>query len=324
MISVIIPARNASSTIGRTLGSLVHDKAVVAEILLVDDGSEDDTVGVARKAAEQHGLPLTATAVGFGNAGAARNAGLARAGGTRLFFLDADDEVIPGGVTLLDRALNATRGAGIAIGASIHRGRMSDKLKLPGSYGSDRRANARRYLANEMRSITVGSALLSAEAVTGIRFPESIGLDEDTIYWAAVLSRCSVVTIQQPVLVYNLDEARMARRFVDNPGKVFLEIAREIDGLSVYDIGSDAQRMRKGFIAMRIARHLIRRRRYSEAAAMVQIAQSHGSGFRPSLKSLQYRIRIGAGRTVQAFGLGRVPDEHEETLPSGLAAGSDR
>src|SRR5687767_14062546 len=180
MISVIIPAKNASATIGATLSSLAADRALVGEILLVDDGSDDDTVAKAEEAAHNHALPLKMTSVQLGSAGAARNAGLAQARGDYIFFLDADDEVIPGAVTLLRDALRANPQAGLAVGASIHRASEADKLKIPSDYGSDRQENARKYLANELRSITVGSALVAASEAAAIRFPESIGLDEDT------------------------------------------------------------------------------------------------------------------------------------------------
>jgi glycosyltransferase involved in cell wall biosynthesis len=301
MISVIIPAKNASATIGATLSSLAADRALIGEILLVDDGSDDDTVAKAEEAAHNHALPLKVTGVQLGSAGAARNAGLAQARGDYIFFLDADDEVIPGAVTLLRDALRANPQAGLAVGASIHRASEADKLKIPSDYGSDRQENARKYLANELRSITVGSALVAASEAAAIRFPESIGLDEDTLYWAAILTRVSVTTIDRPVLFYNLDEARMAQRFISSPRRVFLDIALELNKLAAFGIGKRTLRKRKVFIAQRIARHLIRRNHYLEAAGIMRVVRTH-AGLRPGLKALQYRMRIGIGRIAQLLG----------------------
>src|SRR5690242_15819051 len=102
MISIVIPARNAAASIGVTLSSLVTDKALIGEILLIDDGSEDDTVARARDTARAHELPLKVTSIRLGNAGAARNAGLAQVQGDYVFFLDADDELIPGSLGRLE------------------------------------------------------------------------------------------------------------------------------------------------------------------------------------------------------------------------------
>ena len=172
MISVIIPARNAAATIGATLSSLVADKTLIHEILLIDDGSDDGTVSKAWEAAHRHALPLNVTRVQRGNAGAARNAGLAQVRGAHVFYLDADDEVIPGGLTLLREALRSNPEAGLAVGSSIHRASRADKLKIPRSYSDDRIENARKYLSNELRSIAIGSALIAAAEAAAIRFPK--------------------------------------------------------------------------------------------------------------------------------------------------------
>lgn len=301
MISVIIPARNAAATIGVTLSSLAADRTLIGEILLIDDASDDDTVARAEEAARAHALPLKVTRVRFGNAGAARNAGLAQMRGDHIFFLDADDEVMPGGVGILLDALRANPWAGLAVGASVHRASRADKLKLPGSYGGDRQENSRRYLANEVRSITIGSALVAAGATADIRFPERIGLDEDTLYWAAVLTRVLVAAVEQPVLFYNLDETRMARRFISNPRKVFLDIALELNGLAAFGIDRSTLQERKAFIAQRIARHLIRRNRYVEAAGMMRAGKMQ-AGFRSGLRSFRYGMRTGVGRAAQSLG----------------------
>ena len=73
-ISVVIPARNAARTIGRTLESLASDRQLICETLLVDDGSDDGTGHVAVEAARGTGVPLRVIAGRFGSAGAARNA----------------------------------------------------------------------------------------------------------------------------------------------------------------------------------------------------------------------------------------------------------
>lgn len=293
MISVVIPARNAAPTVAATLDSLISDRALIGQVLLVDDGSTDETVAVAGEAAERIGLPLETIKVQAGNAGAARNAGLGAVREAHVFFLDADDEVVPGGLTLLHEALQRNPQAELAIGSSIHRGQAT-KLKRPGRYGGDRMANARRYLANRLRSITMGSALLAASATANVRFPTGARVDEDTCYWAAVLTRARPVTIDAPVLIYNIDEARMAERFLTEPRKVLLGISQAIDRLADHGIDRETLQRRKAWIALRIARQLIRKERYGEAAGMMRAVMANAS-LRRSLKALQYNAKIRAG-----------------------------
>jgi glycosyltransferase involved in cell wall biosynthesis len=305
MISVIIPARNAAGTIGSALASLAADRVLIGEVLLVDDGSDDGTAEAAKEAALCHSLPLTVIAGSFGGAGSARNAGLAAASGQHIFYLDADDVVVSGGLAVLHGALSRDPGAGIAIGAAVRKtpGR-ADKTRLPHGYGADPSDNARRYLRNGMPPIAMGSALFAAAEVRDIRFPTSIGLDEDTCYWAALLSRLRVVALSEPVLLYHLDEERMTRRFIAAPRPVLLGISLEFNRLAALGMGREVLQWRKAWVALRIARLLIMHRRYREARSILRMARAHPE-FRLGWKSIQYRTRVAAGLASQAVGLRR-------------------
>ena len=92
-VSVIIPAHNAAVTLGRALDSVLVQSEPVHEILVIDDGSKDDTGRIAASYA-QHGVELITLPARSG-AAAARNAGIERARGDYLAFLDADDEWLP-------------------------------------------------------------------------------------------------------------------------------------------------------------------------------------------------------------------------------------
>ena len=89
-VSVIVPARNEARTIG-TLIRAVHEQAPhgwAVEVVLVDDGSTDDTAAVAQ-AAGARVLELGQRR-GGGNPAVARNRGAQVATGDPLVFLDAD------------------------------------------------------------------------------------------------------------------------------------------------------------------------------------------------------------------------------------------
>ncbi|WP_292407282.1 glycosyltransferase [Mesorhizobium sp.] len=298
-ITVVIPAKNAAATIDAALHSLMSDKDLIGEVLLVDDDSNDQTASAAIASAQRHGLPLEVVSVRLGSAGAARNVGIARARGKSIFFLDADDELIEGGLSLLHDALLRNPGAGLSIGASIRRtnGRP-DKLKTPHGYTSDRAQNTRRYLLNELWPIAMGSALVAASATATVRFPEAIGLDEDTCYWVALLARFNVAIVSTPVLLYHHDETRMAQRFVLAPRRTFLAIALELDQLARSGVERGALQWRKAWIAQRISRQLVRHKRYADAAGMMRAVRAHKASGR-SWKALQYSARIHVGAMIE-------------------------
>ncbi|MCP3858151.1 MAG: glycosyltransferase, partial [Phycisphaeraceae bacterium] len=86
-VSVVIPAYNASSLLGETLDSVSAQLRAPDEVIVVDDGSVDDT---ARIAAEH---PAVTRVISRKNGGiaVARNDGIERSTGELLFLLDADD-----------------------------------------------------------------------------------------------------------------------------------------------------------------------------------------------------------------------------------------
>ncbi len=90
-ISVVIPAYNSGRTIRRAIQSVLNQTRSADEVIIVDDGSSDDTAEQAAVFGEQMRL------IRQPNRGAsvARNAGITTATGNWIAFLDADDEWVP-------------------------------------------------------------------------------------------------------------------------------------------------------------------------------------------------------------------------------------
>ncbi|HVS00991.1 MAG TPA: trifunctional glycosyltransferase/class I SAM-dependent methyltransferase/polysaccharide deacetylase [Thermoanaerobaculia bacterium] len=103
-VSVVIPARDAASTLGETLGSLQAQTFPGWEAIVIDDGSTD---GTAELAAGTHDPRIRVVRQPPLGVSAARNAGLALARGRWLLFLDADDLLDP---AYLDRMTAALAG----------------------------------------------------------------------------------------------------------------------------------------------------------------------------------------------------------------------
>lgn len=92
-VSVIVPARDAAATLGRTLRALAEQQlGEPFEVIVVDDGSSDDTAVVARRAG---GVVTVLTQPPLGPA-AARNRGAAATAAPALAFCDADVFPAPG------------------------------------------------------------------------------------------------------------------------------------------------------------------------------------------------------------------------------------
>lgn len=88
-VSVVIPTRNGASLLPETLASVFAQTYPPLEVIVVDDGSTDDTARVLASLADS-GLRVVALQPAQGTANA-RNAGLAAARGDLLALLDHDD-----------------------------------------------------------------------------------------------------------------------------------------------------------------------------------------------------------------------------------------
>ncbi|HEX3082245.1 MAG TPA: glycosyltransferase [Candidatus Saccharimonadia bacterium] len=110
-VSVIIPARNESEHIIGCLTSLAAQTgASVYEVILVDNGSTDDTAILARQFAKDHpGFDLKVLSEPRPGRGPARAAGFAAARGTFLLSSDSDTQVPKHWVASLTRALRTGR-----------------------------------------------------------------------------------------------------------------------------------------------------------------------------------------------------------------------
>lgn len=107
-VSVVIPAKNAAAYVGETIASALT-QGDVAEVIVVDDGSTDDTVAIVRAVRDARLRLIHNDSAGVS---AARNLGARQASGDWLLFLDADDRLRPDAVATL---LAAARGAPRAV-----------------------------------------------------------------------------------------------------------------------------------------------------------------------------------------------------------------
>ena len=89
-ISVIVPIYNAEKYLGKCIESLIHQSYRALQIILVNDGSTDNSLTIAQDYAAQDARIAIYSQTNRGQA-AARNNGLQYANGEWIAFVDADD-----------------------------------------------------------------------------------------------------------------------------------------------------------------------------------------------------------------------------------------
>ncbi len=115
LISVIIPAHNAAVFLPDAVESVRAQGYSPIEIIVVDDGSRDDTAALA----ESLGVDRVVRRSAQSSPSAARNAGYAVSTGDWLLFLDADDTLPPGTLTAYAAHIDTDQDIGI-VGGFVH------------------------------------------------------------------------------------------------------------------------------------------------------------------------------------------------------------
>ena len=183
VFSVIIPCYRAAKTLPRAVASVLAGAPDVLEVLLIDDGSPDETPAVCDALAAQDPR-VRALHRPNGGAAAARNTGLDAAAGEWVLFVDADDELLPGLWGALPSALAAAPGM-ILFGLTRQSGPAPCPL-APGVFPRLADAGAALepllfesgYLAAPYPKLFNAAALRQA----GVRFNEALAVNEDVLF----------------------------------------------------------------------------------------------------------------------------------------------
>jgi hypothetical protein len=127
LLSVVIPVYNGAAFIEESLRSVVDQQYRSVEIVVVDDGSTDDSLAIARAFAASH-PHVTVLSQPNGGVGVARSTGTAAATGDYLTFVDADDLVTPSGI---QTAMDTLRRSGSDVSVMPYQRLEGDVVRPP-------------------------------------------------------------------------------------------------------------------------------------------------------------------------------------------------
>lgn len=189
LISVIVPVYNGQNYLSKCIESIESQTYPNLEIIIINDGSTDKTATVCSGLARQYDNIKVLTMNDEG-VSSARNAGIDRAGGEYIVFVDADDRLLPEMIRLLYESLIKT-GSSIA-GCGFSEWRKEEEWSSILENTSSNlfpieKANV--YVANEFLKdgILKGnsrcwSKLYSRLAIGEIRFRENLTIGEDMLF----------------------------------------------------------------------------------------------------------------------------------------------
>lgn len=192
--SIIIPCYKAAGTLRRAVRSALDGAPQDVELLLVEDGSPDDTGALCDELAAEDAR-ITALHRPNGGAGAARNTGLDAAHGDWVLFLDADDELLPGLWQAL-AALPITDEEMILFG--LRRASAPQQAVLPPATG---RYAGLAALEEALSALLFETGLLAAPypklfkrtSMGDLRFDETLKINEDVLFNILFLQKTTAI-----------------------------------------------------------------------------------------------------------------------------------
>lgn len=205
--SVIIPLYNKAPYIRKALESVFAQTYTDYELIIVDDGSTDDSAKVAEEFINSS-LPFReGLGIGFfrqPNAGvsAARNNGVAQAQGEYLAFLDADDWWEPTYLERMVQLITDYPDAGLyACNYYYHKDGVNIiKVDIPTGYFN----YPKEYFKNFAMPVWTGATMIPRKVYeeTG-GFPVGIKLGEDFLLWAKIAMQYPTAFLNEPLAYYN-------------------------------------------------------------------------------------------------------------------------
>ncbi len=204
LVSVIIPAYNQAEYLERALDSIAAQTYEgPVEVLVVDDGSPDDSGDRARR----HRLAPRVLHQENAGVAAARNLGISHADGEYLAFLDADDMWHPGKLEAQIRVLEALGRPGLC----FTRYQRADPEGAPLAHGLHPEAALTPWPhALAYRNfIACSSVVVSRRALElgGGHFPDGEGLrraGEDYALWLRVACHATLVYVPRVMMTYTV------------------------------------------------------------------------------------------------------------------------
>lgn len=214
LFSIIIPAYNYASTLRRAVHSVTCQLKPNCELIVIDDGSTDDTVSVVaqlRGETPEHFRYIRKT---NGGAASARNVGIGEAHGTYLIFLDADDELLPDALDMLEKHISTHRETRLVIGGHVSVSPSGKRREhLPANLPPSPLARLKGYLFEKEIVLCNGACAMHKDVFSRGNYPEAFRNAEDIPVRAQVLANYPCSTLRESIALIHKHDDSLRHQF---------------------------------------------------------------------------------------------------------------
>lgn len=186
-ISVLVAAFNVENTISQTINSILDQSYKNIEIIVINDGSRDNTENVLKT----FGDKITVITTQNSGLGATRNLGLKMASGDYIMFIDGDDYL--------------TYNNGISDFVNCAEKDLADLVVADFNYvDEDGNTISKRSVNSTIESMYSGAwnKLYSKSLWKGVQFPENILYEDAGVVMSIALSANRITVLHKPVYAY--------------------------------------------------------------------------------------------------------------------------
>jgi teichuronic acid biosynthesis glycosyltransferase TuaG len=226
LVSVITPAFNAADTISETIESVLAQSLPFWEMLIVDDGSTDDTERIVAGYAERESrVRLIRLESNTGTPGCAKNAAIPSAFGEYLAFLDADDRWASNKLEKqLDRMQTESADLSYTGGWLI-----DDKSECIGRFEPSYGTGWLFDLLLAQYEINNQSVMVRRQAVNALAMPyfnPRITIGEDCDFFMRIARDARVVGIPDPLVYYRVHRGSISFKRLSQAHEGLEEVLR--------------------------------------------------------------------------------------------------
>ena len=229
LLSIIVPVYNAEKYLDRCLGSIFKAVAlskVSTEVLLIDNGSSDNSLFVAEKFTKNSPLRVNVFRCNTAGAAAVRNFGALKARGKYIWFVDADDEIALNSVKDLVAVAEKKKADLVMMGANrIQPDGHYDYLSAVNPRKSDYKSRFVRYGAGPWQFLILRDWWISHE----FKFKEGIIHEDMEMISSLILYTNKFFCVDKPLyLYYQNPDSVLHKKSWD---KHYLDIFPALEGL---------------------------------------------------------------------------------------------
>lgn len=248
-ISVVIPTYNYGRVLPRAVGSVIAQLSECVELLVVDDGSTDDTQDVLAKLHGEHAGQFSSFKKENGGVASARNFSLQHIKAEYILFLDADDELLPGALDLIRQNLDDNRDVHFFIAGHYSLSADGKKRKiLPPALPAKSEDRLKQYLLEKSISIAPSHCVIHRDILQEHDFPENYRNSEDVPVFAQALANFNCGVIPEAIVIMHKHDDSL-RHNLKHSKSVGVDVVDEI--FSSGRLNGDYEWLKKAFYVKR-------------------------------------------------------------------------